>query len=69
MTCEKCAHSELLVQEGDPYSFLDPNGDEIARLHQSTVLQCRAMPPLAGAWPQVSTDDWCGYFKEKSVSS
>lgn len=69
MTCEKCTYSELIVQGGEPYTFLDPFGDEVARIHQQTVLQCRAMPPLGGTWPQVAIDDWCGYFKKGPVSS
>jgi hypothetical protein len=64
MKCEKCVYSELVAQQGLSYTFLDPFGDEVSRVHQQTVLMCRAMPPIAGTWPQVSVDDWCGHFKE-----
>jgi hypothetical protein len=68
-SCEFCAFSELLVKEGDTFTFLNPNGDEVVRMHPCSVLQCRAMPPIAGTWPQVELEDWCGYFKERPVSS
>jgi len=65
MTCERCTFSQILINKGENYSFLDPNGEEVVRTHQQTILECRAMPPLAGSWPHVSTEDWCGYFKEE----
>lgn len=67
--CINCLHSELVVEEGDSYKFLDPYGDEVARVHQQTILLCRAMPPITGSWPHVAVDDWCGYFETDSVSS
>ena len=59
-SCASCKFSEILVKEGDTYSFLNPLGEEVTRIHEANVLLCRAMPPIAGAWPQVSPDDWCG---------
>lgn len=61
-SCVNCIYADLLVKEGDTYSFINPHGDEVVRVHPQTVLLCRAMPPIVGQWPQVSKDDWCGQF-------
>jgi hypothetical protein len=42
--------------------MLNPVGDEVTKIHEETVLICRAMPPIAGSFPQVAEDDWCGQF-------
>lgn len=42
--------------------MLNPVGDEVTKIHEDTVLICRAMPPIAGSFPQVTEDDWCGQF-------
>jgi hypothetical protein len=62
-SCANCIYSELVYQEGDSYSFVNPNGDEVTRQYPQTVLICRAMPPIAGSWPQVVPEDWCGQGK------
>lgn len=58
--CTSCRFSELLVNKGDSYSYLNPVGEEVIRIHEVPILQCRAMPPIAGTWPQVTAEDWCG---------
>lgn len=63
VSCSNCIYSDLLVKKGDVYTFLNPLGDEVSRVHQQTVLLCRAMPPIAGTWPQVDSEDWCGQFE------
>ena len=68
-SCVSCVFAEVLVREGETYTFLDPFGDEVVRVHGQTVLQCKALPPVTGTWPQVSTEDWCGYFKRPSDCS
>lgn len=60
--CSNCVFGDVAVKEGDAYTFLNPYGEEVTRVHQQTVLLCRAMPPIVGQWPQVSPDDWCGHF-------
>jgi hypothetical protein len=55
-------YSEVLVKKGTPYTILNPIGNEVTRVHEDTVLICRAMPPLGGSFPQVTEDDWCGQF-------
>jgi hypothetical protein len=62
MKCGDCVFSEVLVKKGTPYTILNPVGTEITRVHEDTVLICRAMPPLGGSFPQVTEDDWCGQF-------
>jgi hypothetical protein len=47
---------------------MNPIGYEILRSHTETVLLCRAMPPLAGQFPQVSTDDWCGHYESSTAA-
>lgn len=64
-SCADCAYSEVVVQEGDVYSFLNPHGEEVLRAHQQTVLICRAFPPFVGQWPQVTQEDWCGRWEGK----
>ena len=61
--CTNCVFCDLIVKEGDLFSFLNPHGDEVNRQHERNVYICRASPPIAGDWPQVSEDDWCGGFK------
>jgi len=56
-------YSEVVCKEGSLYSYMNPNGDEVTREHSQTVLICRAMPPIAGSWPQVIESDWCGQGK------
>jgi len=46
--------------------MLNPVGDEVTKIHEDTVLICRAMPPIAGSFPQVTEDDWCGQFSPAS---
>lgn len=60
--CKTCRFSNLLVQAGEVYTFTNVVGDEVERTHAVTVLECRAMPPVAGGWPQVQEDDWCGHY-------
>lgn len=52
----------MLVSKGSTFSMLNPVGDEVTRIHEETVLICRAMPPISGSFPQVAEDDWCGQF-------
>lgn len=61
--CGNCIFGDIAVKEGDPYTFMNPHGEEVVRVHQQTVLLCRAMPPIAGQWPQVLPEDWCGHFQ------
>lgn len=60
--CGNCVFAEVAAKEGESYTFLNPFGEEVTRVYQQTVLLCRAMPPIAGQWPQVTVDDWCGHF-------
>jgi hypothetical protein len=62
MKCGDCFFSEVLIKKGTPYTILNPVGTEITRVHEDTVLICRAMPPLGGSFPQVTEEDWCGQF-------
>lgn len=63
VSCEKCVFCELVVREGDLFSFINPLGEEVSRKHESNILICRFNPPITGDWPQVSADDWCGKFQ------
>lgn len=63
--CGNCVFGDIAVKEGDSYSFLNPYGEEVTRVHPQTVLLCRAMPPIVEQWPQVSIDDWCGHFQSE----
>lgn len=63
--CIDCIYSETVVNEGDEYNFLNPNGDIVIRKHNTTVHVCRYNPPITGEWPQVTNEDWCS----KGVSS
>ncbi len=69
ITCETCNFSEVVAVKDQPYSYLNPFGEEVHKTHSETILVCRAMPPITGDWPRVSLDDWCGYFKSGSNSS
>lgn len=69
ISCEKCLYAELLVKAGDTYSFLSPLGQEVERKHINTILICRRYPPIAGQFPQVTTEDWCGEFEGTSAKS
>lgn len=64
--CTQCVFCDIAVNEGDEYSFLGPWGDEVTRVHEATVYVCRFWPPIAGQWPQVSDDDWCGQYEGKA---
>lgn len=63
--CINCIYCDKIVNEGDDYSFINPHGDIVVRKHAAPVYVCRYNPPLAGDWPQVSEDDWCGQGKPK----
>lgn len=67
-TCESCKFSKVLVKEGEEYTFTSPVGDEATRFYEDTVLLCRAMPPIAGGFPQVSIDDWCGHYEPSTTT-
>lgn len=56
---------DVVVEAGELFTMLDPHGDEVNRTHSSTIYICRANPPIAGSWPEVSEDDWCGKFQVK----
>jgi hypothetical protein len=62
-SCANCKYSELVAKEGEEYSYMNPVGEEIVRVYPHTVLICRGMPPIAGSWPQVTPEDWCGQGK------
>jgi hypothetical protein len=61
--CINCAFSEIVVKEGDLFTVLDPHGIEVNKKYDQSVYICRAGPPIAGDWPHVTEDDWCGGFK------
>jgi hypothetical protein len=63
LSCAACKYGEVLVSKGSPFVVLNPIGDEVTKIHEETVLICRAMPPLGGSFPQVAETDWCGEFK------
>jgi len=63
--CTNCVFCDLVVKEGDLFTFINPYGEEVNRNHESNVLICRANPPIVSDWPQVSVDDWCGKFQPK----
>lgn len=63
MKCPNCVFSDILVQEGDLFSFINPLGHEVTREHPSTVMICRYNPPIGGDWPTVTEEDYCGKFK------
>ena len=42
MKCPDCIFCEVLVKEGDNYTFLNAYGDEQYRKHDRTVYICRA---------------------------
>lgn len=63
--CTNCIFCELVVQEGELYSFINPMGDEVNRQYDRNVHICRANPPISGDWPQVTDSDWCGRFEKK----
>lgn len=67
--CADCVYSEVIVKQGESYTFLFPDGTDGERQYSSTVLLCRAMPPIVGQWPQVTEDDWCGQFDTGAESS
>lgn len=61
--CKNCTFFEIVIEQGDLFTFFNPNGDEVNRKHERAVYICRANPPIGGDWPQVVEDDWCGGFK------
>lgn len=61
-SCSTCKFAFLVASMDDEYTFLNPYGDEVTRKHLTDILQCRAMPPIAGTWPNVDREDWCGYY-------
>lgn len=63
VSCVNCVFCEQVVKDGDIFTILDPHGDEIERQHASDVFICRALPPITGSWPEVTTSDWCGKWK------
>lgn len=63
--CTNCVFCELVVSEGELYTFINPLGDQVSRQHDRTVYICRANPPIGGDWPQVTENDWCGRFEKK----
>ncbi len=63
--CTNCAFCEVVVKEGDLFTFINPYGEEVNRKHENTVFICRANPPIGGDWPQVTEEDWCGKFQPK----
>jgi hypothetical protein len=63
--CIDCKFCDLVVEAGTLFSFINPYGSEVEREHPSTIYICRANPPIAGSWPEVSEDDWCGKFQVK----
>ena len=63
-SCADCKYSTYIVKEGEKYEFTNAFGDSSTRVHQQSVLLCRAMPPIIGQWPTVLETDWCGYFEE-----
>jgi len=58
--CADCTFSEQIVTSGEEYTFLNANGDAVVRKHEQSIYLCRFNPPIAGEWPQVSEEDWCG---------
>ena len=62
MKCPDCTYCEVVVKEGDPYTYINAYGDELHRVHDSTLYICRSNPPITGRWPEVLEDDWCGEF-------
>jgi len=63
INCKECVYCEQAVNAGDEYTFINPVGDVITRIHSDSLYICRFWPPIAGQWPQVAEDDWCGQFE------
>lgn len=64
--CILCKWSEVLAEEGDLYTMINPHGDEVQRKYESNIIICRESPPISGSWPQVSVEDWCGRFESRN---
>lgn len=69
MICPECIFCEVVVKEGDQFTFINPHGESVHRNHDRTVYICRANPPITGDWPQVSENDWCGQFQKEEDGS
>jgi hypothetical protein len=63
ISCKKCDFCEEAVSAGDEYTFINPVGAVITRVHSDSMYICRFWPPIAGQWPQVEEEDWCAQFK------
>lgn len=64
-SCKDCIYSEVEAEPGDKFSYHNPYGELVEREHTQHILICRHSPPIAGTWPNVTVEDWCGQFRTR----
>lgn len=62
ISCAECLYSEIIVAKGTEFTLLNPYGEDVPKVQEVSIYECKRYPPITDGWPRVLAEHWCGEF-------